>query len=1090
MDLLSDSSDGSDSDVEDAAVQDGLGGPRLHTDVGRRLDLPQFSGECLGDDMSWKGSKPLRVVCLQCGSIGRDRYQWGLWHAQSLSCLGADVGLLSETSLCTPAQHASAAKGMAAAGYTVVSHGPPDSSAAPPSAAGVLLAVRSGYAGSWQSVATDTCGRAIAATLVATNGETVRFLAVYGPVGACLHGFTSPVHLDAEHNLKLFLDAQIDQAVSAQCLLIVGGDLNSFCSAQLDRWGGSYLVRPECVAVHLGNRGLLDTFRLRHPGLRAFTFFSHAQSASRLDALWLLPAATLEAHVLNSAIVWNWPRRADHAPVMLDLSLHLPLIPNAQPRLSPWKSLVARLDKDLPDFIKSSVLAHSSELRALESVFHRIQEDWFSLPPVGSEGLDGFLGVPSPALSPDSYRVLGDSFNRLMQILSACLPEPTRHANRISCRTADSWCECLAALRQVRHSLLDHVASTPSDHVDLRLFPLHEPWALWEEASRLDAPRINTAQTGSASNHTPISSWDYFHSDPVRWALSLGFDESVASTAPQLLSPAPSQGSPAVSVPNPVSWHSVPDPSRASPARCAQLLSDWIIEAGRRQSAASKRQFVSFRQQRLHLLRSGDKAWAARMRPSTGPSLRYTPTWVTDADGSRRRPSCSLDVLTGARQEWGRLLQEPNTCWSHDAVSLFSTPASTRRGAINFPALAQAPPNSQLHLVGSTLLAPGPWCLIHVSAPQVHFLSETQLRLGDWVLSFRNGEWWAQLPAPCSGPLRLVLSAHDIPGRHLSPDFFRWPPPSAVLCTRCWEEPSSDLVGPTTPAERAALIAKLRNSRPGPSGWKLCFIEAFPAWVQEIYWLSLDVQRLVGCLAPSLNLAEQVHLPKPAGGWRPLSMLEESFKAIEAPVVRRLGSARSPWVPDVPFSSLNRAYVRGVSAAAEVLYTDTLVCEDSYRHQLPLLRVPADFEKFFNTLQLPLIDAMQQGRGFPDAVRRLHQALFASACVCLDTRVGLTPPLPVTRGLPQGAVSSPELSRVAQEPILRIRASDGAAYHSSGGRRVVATGYVDDIEHYGSGLKDLPAILNSLALGSRATGVGYAWSKFSAFASDWDEVPS
>ncbi|CAE7263592.1 psaE, partial [Symbiodinium sp. CCMP2456] len=86
-----------------------------------------------------------------------------------------------------------------------------------------------------------------------------------------------------------------------------------------------------------------------------------------------------------------------------------------------------------------------------------------------------------------------------------------------------------------------------------------------------------------------------------------------------------------------------------------------------------------------------------------------------------------------------------------------------------------------------------------------------------------------------------------------------------------------------------------------------------------------------------------------------------------------------------------------------VLYMDTLVCEDSSRHQLPLLRVPADFEKFFNTLQLPLIDAMQQGRGFPDAVRRLHQALFAPARVCLDTRVGLTSPLPVTRGLPQGA---------------------------------------------------------------------------------------
>ena len=106
--------------------------------------------------------------------------------------------------------------------------------------------------------------------------------------------------------------------------------------------------------------------------------------------------------------------------------------------------------------------------------------------------------------------------------------------------------------------------------------------------------------------------------------------------------------------------------------------------------------------------------------------------------------------------------------------------------------------------------------------------------------------------------------------------------------------------------------------------------------------------------------------------------------------------------------------------------------------------------------------------------------------VALSTRAGFTQPVNVERGVPQGAVTSPEVSCSAQDPILRLRAADGAAYVSSAGRRVTAAGYVDDIEHYGQGLADLPIILNSLEAGSRASGVGFAWSKFSAFASDWD----
>ena len=135
----------------------------------------------------------------------------------------------------------------------------------------LMLAVRSGYSGCWQDVARDPHGRAIAGTVSADNGVAVRFVAVYGPVGACLPGFTNPASLNVEASLKSFLDTQIELAVSSQTLLIVGGDLTSSCS-NLDHWEGSYVLRPGCIAAHLGHRGLLDTFRMHHPTLRLYLF--------------------------------------------------------------------------------------------------------------------------------------------------------------------------------------------------------------------------------------------------------------------------------------------------------------------------------------------------------------------------------------------------------------------------------------------------------------------------------------------------------------------------------------------------------------------------------------------------------------------------------------------------------------------------------------------------------------------------------------------------------------------------------------------------------------------------------------------------
>ena len=85
-------------------------------------------------------------------------------------------------------------------------------------------------------------------------------------------------------------------------------------------------------------------------------------------------------------------------------------------------------------------------------------------------------------------------------------------------------------------------------------------------------------------------------------------------------------------------------------------------------------------------------------------------------------------------------------------------------------------------------------------------------------------------------------------------------------------------------------------------------------------------------------------------------------------------------------------------------------------------------------------------------------------------------------------MSGREQAKPAQPPILSIRAVSKAFYSTFHGRRVHAAGFVDDTEHYGSGSRDLATIMRELSLGSVATGIGYTWPKFTAFATDWNEA--
>ena len=118
LSAVSDSSDGSADQNCPAPLP-----PRLLLPVGKCRRLPSFTGTCYGDQVSWKGSSSTRIVSLQSGGAGRDLYLWGRHWGQSLTTLGADVGVIAETCIRGADHHALAIRGLWDAGFLALSHG-------------------------------------------------------------------------------------------------------------------------------------------------------------------------------------------------------------------------------------------------------------------------------------------------------------------------------------------------------------------------------------------------------------------------------------------------------------------------------------------------------------------------------------------------------------------------------------------------------------------------------------------------------------------------------------------------------------------------------------------------------------------------------------------------------------------------------------------------------------------------------------------------------------------------------------------------------------------------------------------------------
>ena len=124
-------------------------------------------------------------------------------------------------------------------------------------------------------------GRAIAANLIFSNGQTLRVIGMYGVTGATSPDFASRPRLSIEAALNNFHDKQITKCTTHGWHSASAGDLNGFTNPALDRMGGETRIRTDSLAVRLRTSGAVDTFRHRHPDIKAYTHFHQSGTCSR-----------------------------------------------------------------------------------------------------------------------------------------------------------------------------------------------------------------------------------------------------------------------------------------------------------------------------------------------------------------------------------------------------------------------------------------------------------------------------------------------------------------------------------------------------------------------------------------------------------------------------------------------------------------------------------------------------------------------------------------------------------------------------------------------------------------------------------------
>ena len=482
-----------------------------------------FHGRCIGDSAATIRSDVLRLIALQVAGMINDVKGWVEDAISQLQRAGAHVGVFAKTKIQTTERHHSIVNAFKVRGYIAISHNAatkrstnnasPEDVEFGPRSAGVILVVSASHISGWANVALDPHGRAIAASLDAQDGSTIRIIGVYGVSGAsCVNFLSFPAKSKAECLLNEFMLSQFKYCSQNGAHAVVAGDLNSYQKPVLDHFGGPSAIRPECITSQLTAHGFSDSFRQRHPSVQAFTHISKT-GGSRLDQIWVRPSLGLAMPIALSCIVWEWDTQSDHCPVIADVVCKMQLIttPVSMPQQPPWRSLLAKFNDDehrddIIAAVAKKIAPHKGPIEVQRHILATLRQSVAS-------------GVPlDPAQSRGAIEsaFLSIEMNKLDAI-------PWPPAAKRTYRSRCPWQRCVRLLAHLQKlSTARSRQSTP--RVRGAIGKLNKAWQRgFHITTELAKSRLTRPLSPNAA-----SSIHPFYSSPSSWASGIGFPSPAA----------------------------------------------------------------------------------------------------------------------------------------------------------------------------------------------------------------------------------------------------------------------------------------------------------------------------------------------------------------------------------------------------------------------------------------------------------------------------------------------------------------------------------------------------------------------------------
>jgi exonuclease III len=281
--------------------------------------------------MTSKGIDTTRIGALQANGAGGSPSALVTGWCLTIQLLLMNVFCISETRVAPEWKHTLIENLFLEKGFVVISHNRPSSSI--PSdphtnSSGVIIGIPLSTPGGLTLQEKDEYGRAVAACAPLDDELTLRIVGTYGPSAAMAPRFSSSIQgIREERATTDFTSRQMDLAFRKGWLCLILGDMNTFPSLSLDREGGDFILRNESLAISLLSRGAVDTFRWRHPDLRAFTYVHPNGTASRLDQIMLSSPSSRQVSILNAAIIDDPRHCRDHLIPLTDIASRIPSVP-------------------------------------------------------------------------------------------------------------------------------------------------------------------------------------------------------------------------------------------------------------------------------------------------------------------------------------------------------------------------------------------------------------------------------------------------------------------------------------------------------------------------------------------------------------------------------------------------------------------------------------------------------------------------------------------------------------------------------------------------------------------------------------------